>query len=170
MIKLIVAMTKDRVIADKGAIPWRYTEDLRRFRRMTMGCTVVMGRKTWDTIPDYYKPLTGRLNMVLSRSRTDMQQYDFPSVLLFNGLEEAMGFCESHLPKERDTWIMGGAEIYREALENTKINVEHLDIVTVPDNIPLQDATLFPEINWEEWVQTSHYKSGELVIETYRKA
>lgn len=168
MIKLIVAMTKDRVIAKDDAIPWHYTEDMRRFRRLTLKQTVIMGRKTWDSLPRYFRPLRDRLNIIISRANSD-ESYDFPNVILLNSLVGAIRFTKEHLPPNRDTWIMGGGEIYKEALENPEINVEHLDIVTVPDIIPPLGATLFPEIDLEKWIETAHYKSGDLIIQTYRK-
>ncbi len=169
MLKLIVSMTKDRIIGVEGKLPWKYSEDLRRFRRMTLGGTVIMGRKTWDSIPEHYRPLVGRLNIILSRDKERADSHDHPNLIFFPDLVGALKFTKEHLPPKRDTWIIGGGEIYREALENVEINVEHLDIVTVPDTIPVEGATLFPEVNLDKWILTTHYKAAELLIETYRK-
>ena len=67
-VALVAAVARGRVIGRDGGIPWRLPEDMRRFRELTMGHPVVMGRKTWESLPDQFRPLPGRGNVVVTRS------------------------------------------------------------------------------------------------------
>ncbi len=106
-VTLILARADNGVIGDKGRIPWRIPEDMRRFRALTMGKAVVMGRKTWESLPK--KPLDGRTNIVVTRDRT----YAAPGAFVVHSVEEAL---ECGAPGE--IMIAGGAEIYREVLDS----------------------------------------------------
>ncbi|MGR3983995.1 MAG: dihydrofolate reductase, partial [Gammaproteobacteria bacterium] len=93
----IVAMTRDRVIGVDGRLPWHYREDMRRFKRRTMGCAVIMGRVTWDSLGR--KALPGRRNIVLSRRAVaGVEHYD--------DIGRAVAACEGG-----DFWVIGGAEV-----------------------------------------------------------
>ena len=129
----IVAMTRDRVIGVDGGMPWHYGEDLKRFKRRTMGCAVIMGRVTWDAIGR--KELPGRRNIVISRSVVaGVEHYD--------GIEQAMEAC-----REQDLWVIGGEQIYRAAMGYLNL----LDITWVPDVIERGDVARFPEIDGGCW-------------------
>ena len=100
--KAIVAMSENRVIGAEGKIPWHLSEDLRFFKRTTLGHVVLMGRKTYESIG---KPLPGRENWVVSRSG------DFPGVRMIRDL------AEIHEPADgRELFLIGGAELYRALL------------------------------------------------------
>ena len=104
-IVLIVAAAENGVIGVKGAIPWRLTEDLRRFRALTTGHPIVMGRKTWDSLPK--KPLPGRRNIVVTRD----------PVWRAEGADAATSLDGAlRLAGEDTVFVIGGAEIYRAAL------------------------------------------------------
>lgn len=103
-IHLIYARARNGVIGSKGALPWRLPEDLAHLRRSTMGHPVLMGRKTWDSIPPKFRPLPGRLNLVLTR-QTDWLAAGATRV---NTVEEALALC----PSSSTLWVLGGAEIY----------------------------------------------------------
>lgn len=132
----IVAMGKGSAIGREGGIPWRLPEDMAHFKGSTMGHPVIMGRKTWESLPK--RPLPGRRNMVVTRN----PEYASEGAEVFHSVEEAIGACEaSEVP-----FIIGGAQIYDAALPCcSKIIVTEVDTV-VPD----ADA-LFPEIKEEEW-------------------
>jgi dihydrofolate reductase len=83
-------------------------EDLAHFKRLTLGCPVVMGRKTWDSLPPRFRPLPGRLNVVISR-QSDWQA---EGAVAADSLEAAMALCAAH----PDVWVIGGAQIYAQAL------------------------------------------------------
>ncbi len=102
MITLVLAMAENGVIGKDGAIPWHISDDLKRFKALTLGKTVVMGRKTWDALPR--KPLPGRVNMVVTRDAgwtADGAQT--------RTLEEAAALTG-------EVAVIGGAEIYRALL------------------------------------------------------
>lgn len=104
---LIYARARNGTIGKDNQMPWHLPEDLAHFKRVTLGQPVIMGRKTWDSLPERFRPLPGRLNIVVTR------QSDWCSegALRAASIEEAMRLC-GEVP---DAWIMGGAEIYRQA-------------------------------------------------------
>lgn len=105
---LIFARAANGVIGKDGGLPWHLPEDMAHFRRMTSGHPVVMGRKTWDSLPAKFRPLPGRLNIVVTR-RSD---WSAGGALRAGSLPEAVALC----PADADVWVIGGGEIYREAL------------------------------------------------------
>ncbi len=105
---LIFARAANGVIGLNNTLPWYLPEDLAHFKRTTLGCPVIMGRKTWDSLPPKFRPLPGRLNVVITR-QTDWQA---PGALCAHSLPEAMALC----PPNSDAWVIGGAEIYAQAL------------------------------------------------------
>lgn len=106
-INLIFARAANGVIGKDNTMPWHLPEDLAHFKRLTQGCPVVMGRKTWDSLPPRFRPLPGRSNIVVTR------QSDWLAVgaLRAAGLPEALSLCGD----APDIWVIGGAEIYRQA-------------------------------------------------------
>jgi dihydrofolate reductase len=103
VIGLIWAQSANRVIGRDGALPWRLPEDMAHFRTCTRGATVLMGRRTWESLPPRFRPLPGRRNLVLSRTPQDGAE-TFPD--LAAALAAASG----------DVWVTGGAGVYRAAL------------------------------------------------------
>lgn len=101
---LIWAQARDGVIGRNNTLPWRLPEDMAHFKATTMGCPVVMGRKTWDSLPPRFRPLPGRINIVLTR-RSDWQA---DGALRAGSLDEALGLC----PADARVWVTGGAEVY----------------------------------------------------------
>ena len=99
---IIAAIANNGVIGAAGKIPWHISDDLKRFKRLTLGHPVVMGRKTYDSLG---KPLPGRRNIVLTRGPA------IPSVECFAGLDAALATCQTET-----VFIIGGAELYRQAL------------------------------------------------------
>ena len=104
---LIFARAANGVIGINNTLPWHLPEDLAHFKRVTLGQPVIMGRKTWDSLPARFRPLPGRLNIVVTR-QTDWQA---EGALRARSIEEAMRLCGD----APDAWVMGGAEIYRQA-------------------------------------------------------
>lgn len=118
---LIWAQTGAGVIGRNGTIPWRLPEDLARFKQLTMGHTVVMGRLTWESLPSAVRPLPGRRNVVLTR------QADY----MANGAEVMTNLDDVlTMLTDDETWVIGGAQIYRLALpaatrcEVTEVEIE----------------------------------------------
>ena len=104
---LIYARARNGVIGKDNQMPWHLPEDLAHFKRVTLGQPVIMGRKTWDSLPLRFRPLPGRLNIVVTR-QSDWQA---EGALRAGSIAEAMRLCGD----APDAWIMGGADIYRQA-------------------------------------------------------
>jgi dihydrofolate reductase len=143
---LVWAQSTSGVIGRGGDIPWRVPEDLARFKQLTMGHTVVMGRRTWESLPARVRPLPGRRNVVLSR-RTD---FVADGADLLGSLEQASTIFEA----EPETWVIGGAQIYLLALPLAcRCEVTEVDIDLPRDN----DDALAPVLDdaWQrvtgEW-------------------
>jgi dihydrofolate reductase len=105
---LIFARARNGVIGKNGTMPWHLPEDLAHLKKTTMGCAVIMGRKTWDSLPPKFRPLPGRLNVVVTRQ----PGWQADGALRAGSLEDAASICASNA----DVWILGGAEIYAQAL------------------------------------------------------
>ncbi len=105
---LIFARARNGVIGKQGSMPWHLPEDLAHLKKTTMGCPVIMGRKTWDSLPPRFRPLPGRLNVVVTRQ----PDWQADGALRAGSLDAAAAFCASHA----DVWVLGGAEIYAQAL------------------------------------------------------
>ena len=128
---ILVATSPEGIIGKDNAIPWYYSEDLKRFKRLTVGKNVIMGRKTWESLP--IKPLPDRRNIVITRSSID-------NVECFKSIKCAVDTCEG------DIWFIGGAGIYKEAMSLA----DCIDMTLVPDKISGDDCIYFPEIG-DEW-------------------
>ena len=107
-LKLIYARSRNGVIGRDGQLPWHLPADLAHFKQTTLGQAVVMGRKTWDSLPERFRPLPGRTNIVITR-QTD---WHAPGALVAHSLEQAMSLC----PAPGPLWVIGGADIYAQAL------------------------------------------------------
>jgi len=106
-ISLIWAEASDRIIGSGGTIPWRLPEEQQHFKQLTMGATVVMGRGTWESLPASVRPLPGRRNIVITRQAS----YDAPGAETVSSLDEAFARAA-----DDEVWVIGGAEIYAQAL------------------------------------------------------
>jgi dihydrofolate reductase len=105
---LIFARSANGVIGRDNTIPWRLPEDMAHLRERTMGCPVIMGRRTWDSLPEKFRPLPGRTNIVITRQPAWRAEGAHAAA----SLAESLRLC-GNAP---DAWVLGGAEIYRQAL------------------------------------------------------
>jgi dihydrofolate reductase len=143
MVSIIVAVARGGVIGAGGKMPWHLAEDLRYFRRLTLGHTVVMGRRTFSSIG---RPLPGRTNVVVTRN-PDLRP---------EGVEVA-GSLDEAVEKYPDAFIIGGAEIYRQALPLAgRLYITRIDA-------DFEGDTGFPEWNPGEWqlISTERHERGE---------
>jgi len=108
---LIWAQSRGGVIGRDGTLPWHLPEDLARFRAVTTGATVVMGRRTWESLPERFRPLPGRRNVVLTRQPS----YDAPGAEVVANLTDALRLGDGG-DGDGDIWVIGGAAVYRDAL------------------------------------------------------
>ncbi len=140
VVGLVWAQSTSGVIGRGGDIPWRVPEDLARFKQVTMGHTVVMGRRTWDSLPARVRPLPGRRNVVLSRQTGLMA--DGAEVL--GSLEQAFSISKT----EHQMWVIGGAQIYMLALPHaTRCEVTEVDI-----DLPRDDDDALAPVLDEAWL------------------
>lgn len=128
---MLAAVAPNRVIGVGNRIPWHYPADLKRFKRLTTGRTVIMGRRTHESIG---RPLPNRLNIVVTRR-------SFAGVLCVPSLEAALRRAEG------DAWLIGGRRIYEAGMEVADL----IDLMWVPDVIEAEDAVTFPEIDLERF-------------------
>jgi dihydrofolate reductase len=97
------------VIGRDGTMPWHLPEDLAHFKRVTAGCPVIMGRKTWDSLPPRFRPLPGRSNIVVTR-QADWQADGAERA---HSLPDALRLAGTRQPQPAEVWVIGGAELYR---------------------------------------------------------
>ncbi len=108
---IIAAVTRNNILGKEGKVPWHSEEELKHFKRTTIGFPVIMGRKTWEAIGN---PLPGRLNIVVTKN----PHYSIPfhEVIIFNTLKAAIDFCSSGNHKK--VFFIGGRQIYEQAIES----------------------------------------------------
>ncbi len=148
---IIVAASMNNVIGLDNKLPWKIKEDLQRFKALTMGHPIIMGRKTYESIG---KPLPGRENIVL----TNNPQYENNGITIYNSLEEAQ-----RAVAEQDAFIIGGAQIYREGMNfATRIELTRVHKVIPGD-------TFFPEIDPEIWKETKKDFKGDYSFISYMR-
>ncbi len=148
-ISLIAAMAENRVIGLGNAIPWHLPADMKRFRAITMGHPVIMGRKTFESIG---RPLAGRKTIILTRNR----DYGAVGCLIAGSLREALAECAG----ADEVFICGGGEVYREALplaSRIYLTVIHGEI---------EGDTLFPEIP-EDFIEVAREDSADALPCTF---
>jgi dihydrofolate reductase len=133
LVSLIVAMAQNGVIGRDNALPWRLPEDLKRFKAFTLGKTLLMGRKTYESIG---RPLPGRANLVLTRDRSFLA----PGVVVVHSVEEALAHAASN-----ELVAIGGAEIYRLVLPFAR----RLYLTHVHADVP--GDTYFPDFDPTQW-------------------
>ena len=132
-VALIWAQSRNGVVGYDNTLPWRIPEDLARFRELTTGGTVVMGRRTWESLPAKFRPLPGRRNVVVTRDAS----YDAPGADVVTSLADALGTSD-------DVWIGGGAEIYAATMA-------HADVLFVTDvDLDVEGDTFAPPVG-AEW-------------------
>jgi dihydrofolate reductase len=141
-LSLVVAMSRNRVIGKSNQLPWRMSDDLKRFKTLTMDHVVIMGRRTFESMNS--KPLPGRTNIVITR-RTDFHPN---GIIIAHDLEEAVRQAELHdgqLHRKGEAFIIGGAEIFQQAL--SRADRIHLTLI----DAQVEGDTFFPPIDASNW-------------------
>jgi dihydrofolate reductase len=147
---IIAAVARNRVIGKDNRLLWNIPEDMAHFKALTAGHTVVMGRKTWESLPPRFRPLPGRRNIVISRQA----DYTAPGAEVADSLENALKLASTQGPAADSmvaatVFIIGGEQIYRQAMAVA----DRLEITEV-DLEPEGDAW-FPEIAAVDWERTA---------------
>ena len=147
---IIYARARNGVIGRNNTMPWYLPEDLAHFKRTTLGAPVIMGRKTWDSLPPRFRPLPGRRNIVVTRDA----QWQAAGAERAGSLEEAI----ARVAAEPQVWVTGGAEIYRLALPRAQ-----LAVVTEIEADYEGDA-FAPQLgdNWHEVARERHVSAAGL--------
>ena len=169
--KLIVAFDIKRGIGKNGTIPWYFPEDLKRFSKLTKGNgnnAIIMGRKTWTSLPQYPNPLPKRDNLILSNTLNISQNSPKNSLVQsFNKINELTAFCKSQNYDE--VWVIGGAEIYSLFLE--KKLIDEIYVTTIYKNYNCD--THFPtHLLWWAMYDLQKFNTADgtrLIYTTYRK-
>lgn len=139
MISLIWAMDENRVIGKNNQLPWHLPEDLKFFKRVTMGHPVAMGRKTHESIG---RALPGRENIIITTNK----EYKSEECTVVYSIEELIQYIKE---KDEEVFIIGGAEIFREVLPKA----DKLYLTQIQSQF--EGDTFFPDVNMEEWVLES---------------
>lgn len=142
-ISIIVAMSRNRVIGANGAIPWHLPEELKRFKNVTMGHHIIMGRKTWESIG---RPLPGRTTVVVTRQRG----YHAAGAKVVHSLDEAVAASGN----DSEIFVIGGAELYAQALPRA----HRLYLTLVDTEVP--GDTAMPAFGADDWSELSSTSFG----------
>ncbi len=137
MVTIVAAVARNGCIGRDGGLPWRIPEDMKRYREITMGKVVVMGRKTWESIPAKFRPLVGRTNVVVTRQ----DDYSLPAgVERVDSLDAALTVHAAD-----DVVINGGGAIYAQAMDRAdRLDLTHVERAVDGD-------TFFPAIDPATW-------------------
>jgi dihydrofolate reductase len=142
---LVLAMADNGVIGDRGAIPWRIPQDMKRFKALTIGHPIVMGRKTWESFPK--RPLPGRTNIVITRDAA----YAAEGAVVVHAFDDALARAQAESPAQ--IGIIGGAAIYRAALPHaSRIELTEVHVDT-PGDVRLAP---FDRAVWRETAREEH--------------
>nr|AIA16560.1 Dihydrofolate reductase [uncultured bacterium] len=156
-ISLIAAVAENGIIGRSGTLPWRLSDDLRRFKQLTIGHTIIMGRRTWESIG---RALPGRRTVVVSRNADFRTNID--GVATATSLDKALELAAA--AGDEEAFIVGGAELYRESL--SRANRLYLTRVCAA----VDGDTSFPNIEWNNWqlVESEDHDANEKNEFAYR--
>jgi len=158
-IHMIFARAANGVIGRDNTIPWRLPEDMARLKRLTTGWPVIMGRKTWDSLPAKFRPLPGRANIVITR-QPDWKDQGAETA---TSLADALAQCAS----SAEVWILGGAQIYAQAMPLA----DRIEVTEIAENIE-GDAYAPPlGAEWRETAREDHVSATGMKFSfiTYQK-
>ena len=140
-IAFVVAVARNGVIGRQGKLPWRISSDLKRFKAITMGKPVIMGRKTWESLPK--RPLPGRVNIVITRG----QSYQAQGAVVTTSVAEAL--ARARQAESEEICVIGGSEIFREMLPMAdRLYLTEVDLDPEGD-------VVFPPLDRKAWRETS---------------
>lgn len=146
-VSAVVAASENNVIGKDGGLPWHVSSDLRLFKQITMGKPVIMGRRTWESLPR--KPLPGRRNIVITRN----QDYEAEGAEIVGSVDEALAACQG----EEEVSIIGGGQVYERAMDRT----DRIYLTRIHLNV--EGDTFLPDLPGKEWqeVERREFDKGE---------
>lgn len=139
-IGIVVAAGENGAIGKDNDLPWHLPADLRHFKNLTKGHTVIAGRRCYESFPEKYRPLPDRHNIVLTRRR----DYEAPGATVVHSLSAALDVASGH---GNEVFIIGGGELYRETLEKDLVDIMHITRI----HHTFDADTIFPEIDTRKW-------------------
>ena len=143
IISLIAALSKNRVIGKNNDLPWHLPDDMKYFMQTTKGHHVIMGRKNYDSIPEKFRPLPNRTNIVV----THQKNFKADNCTIVHSVEEGIELAKKN--KEQEAFIIGGAEIYKLGFPiSQRLYLTEIDAV-------IEGDTFFPEFKRQNWEETS---------------
>lgn len=164
IVSLIVAVAKDRTIGKNNDLIWHFPKDMAFFKATTQNHWVIMGRKNYDSIPERFRPLPNRTNVVVTRQ----SNYEAEGCLVVNSIQEALDLAKKE--GQEEVFIIGGGQIYTQALKDNlidKMYITHIDKAFHGD-------AFFPDIDYNQWkiISEEHHSKDEkheadFVIRTY---
>ena len=137
---LIYARAANGVIGKDNALPWHIPEDMAHFKQLTQGCAVIMGRKTWDSLPPRFRPLPGRTNIVITRQA----DWHAQGAQRAASLADAMAQCDHG----QTTWVIGGAQVYAQALPLA----QRVEVTEIAQNF---DGDAYAPLLGPQWVESA---------------
>lgn len=156
ILSLIAAISSNSCIGNNGTLPWDLPEDMAHFRNMTKGKPVIMGRKTWESIPEKHRPLPKRTNVIITR------QTDYPApegVLVFDTIDAAIDSQQN----AEEVMIIGGTQIYEQTIDCAdRLYITHVDQHVDGDSF-------FPEIDEANWNVLESKEGDGLTFVTYTR-
>lgn len=152
---IIAAIDQEKAIGKNGEIPWHIPEDLKHFKEKTTGHPVIMGRKTFESLPENFRPLPERTNIVLTRSDMDKE-----GVEIAKSFQKAYSIARDH---GEEAFIIGGASVYEQALPQA----DRMILTEVKKEV--DGDTFFPEFDREEWNEESREEHEDFDFVTYTR-
>ncbi len=159
MISIIAGMTKNRVIGKNNQLPWHIPEDLQNFKKITNGKTVLMGRKTYESLPAKFRPLPNRKNIVISRTMLPEAGLD-----VCKSMEEAV---ERANAAKEEFFVIGGASIYQQALPFA--DKLYISYIKSKEGKEYEGDTYFPEFDLNDWEEELREDHDEFEFVVYRR-
>jgi dihydrofolate reductase len=142
-VNLVVAVAQNGVIGKNNQLIWKLGDDMKFFKELTWGNIVLTGRKNFESIPEKFRPLPNRLNCIMTRNKA----YLVEECIIFSEIE---GWIETFQHDERDLFIIGGGEIYLQAIERNLVDVMYVTHV----HANVDGDTFFPKIDPSHWQAT----------------
>lgn len=149
--KLIACFNKKRVLGKDGHLIWRIGNDMANFKRQTLGNVVIMGRKTFESLPNN-EPLKDRVNIIITNNEEYGVNAEFKNVYIVHSVKDAVELCDAFFG-DKEVFVIGGESIYRQFMEENLVDEMRLTIV----NDDADGDAVFPEYNEDEWYV--YYKS-----------
>lgn len=151
IISLIAAISQNKVIGKDNDLPWHLPDDMKYFMQTTKGHHVIMGRKNYDSIPEKFRPLPNRINIVVTRQK----ELVAPNCIIVNSIEKGLEIAATH--GEAEAFIIGGSEIYNQGF----VMASRLYLTEIHSHI--EGDIYFPEFNKNQWKEVSrkHHSTDE---------